>query len=107
MARPRWSDQDKQKAITMRKAGMQHVEIGAAIGRSAKSVQSMIKALRFPINGCASRGQVATEQIPDEVLEQQERRRDLRPRDLTAALMGDPLPQFSALDRMRQEGKSI
>lgn len=37
--------------------------------------------------------------IPDFVLAERDRRLLLRPRDLTAAFAGDPLPGFSALDR--------
>jgi hypothetical protein len=35
---------------------------------------------------------------PDHVLAERERRYNLEPRDLTAVLMGDPLPTCSALD---------
>ena len=39
--------------------------------------------------------------IPDEVEADRDARKELRPRDLTAQLLGDPLPGYSALDRRR------
>jgi hypothetical protein len=37
----------------------------------------------------------------EQLIADRERRRELIPRDLTAALMGDPLPGLSALDQRR------
>lgn len=37
--------------------------------------------------------------VPPEVLADRDRRRELQPRDLTALLMGDPLPSCSHLER--------
>lgn len=41
---------------------------------------------------------------PDELLTERQHRSDLKPRDLTAAFFGDPLPGYSALDRKQQAG---
>lgn len=38
---------------------------------------------------------------PDRVLAERERRQALEPRSLTAALLGDPLPGYSALDKRK------
>lgn len=39
--------------------------------------------------------------VPDHVKAERDRRLALRPRDLTAAIAGDPLPGMSALERRR------
>lgn len=52
-------------------------------------------------------GRVYNLPTPPEVLADLERRRALRPRDLTAVLLGDPLPGRSALDRGRNAAPSI
>ena len=43
-------------------------------------------------------------QIPAPVLAARDARLALSPRDLTAAIAGDPLPGMSALDRRRERG---
>lgn len=45
-------------------------------------------------------GQTPSDKAPAEVLAERATRRALSPRDLTAAVFGDPLPGRSALDRM-------
>ncbi len=40
--------------------------------------------------------------VPDHVKAERDRRLALEPRDLTAAIAGDPLPGMSALERKRQ-----
>jgi|SRR5581483_8246679 len=37
--------------------------------------------------------------VPDDVLRERDERRAVAPRSLTAAVLGDPLPGYSALDR--------
>jgi len=47
-------------------------------------------------------------EVPDHVLAERERRYQLTPCDLTALLLGDPLPGFSALDGQRRaDGPSL
>src|SRR5688572_19780182 len=63
--------------------------------------------------GDVCRGHVRLQQqapvvnIPDSVLAEREARLALSPRDLTAAIAGDPLPGMSALERGQEKWKPV
>lgn len=59
------------------------------------------RAWRAEAKQSAHMVQSSSAHIPPDVLDDRDRRADLLPRDLTAALQGDPLPGRSALDRLR------
>ena len=82
--------------------GLHPAAIGRVVGRHRASIYRQLrkppmtedKKPRDFVN-CLGAGIT----IPDEVLSDRDRRMDLSPRDLSAALCGDPLPGYSALDR--------
>lgn len=93
-----WSDDDFGLARQMHKAGATFAEISLAVGRTVKAVQAKLYPNEQTVFGL---------QIPDAVLDQQLHHNSLEPRDLSAAFNGDPLPGYSALDRMRAQGRTI
>lgn len=98
----RWSSEQTEVAVAMRKAGSSFAEIAAAVpGKTAKAVCSALR--RAGLEATRRLPMIAATEVtisPDELADR-ERRYSLRPRDLTAALTGDPLPGYSALDRRR------
>lgn len=97
----KWTDREKQLLINMRWLGKSWAQIGAAVGHPAEKCKSMHRS-----RGCSHLAVTAKihrveDKIvaPPEVIAEHTRRSSLRPRDLTAFLLGDPLPGYSALER--------
>jgi DNA-binding CsgD family transcriptional regulator len=81
-------------ARLMRREGKTIEQIARHLGRSRETISEACKGLaRIVIHDAHV---VA---IPDHVLTERDRRLAQPPRDLTAAIAGDPLPGESALDR--------
>lgn len=89
-----WSDEDEKLCRAMIDAGMTSEEAGLAVGRTARAVRNKMcspKATKVHSKSAV--------QPSSECLLERDRRRYASPRDLTAALMGDPPVGFSALER--------
>ncbi len=79
--KPVWSREEYSKATEMRARGATLIDIAHDLGRSVSSVHCKLTRQRDE-NVFA---------IPDHVLADRDRRLALRPCDLTALLMGDPV----------------
>jgi hypothetical protein len=74
-------------------------EIARVLGRDPALIEHACR--NFTMKRVAERP-VKTLIIPDGVMAEREYRLSLRPRDLTAAIAGDPLPGMSALEKKRR-----
>lgn len=112
----RWTPQEIETAARLYAAnvkifGREHTMemIAREIGRTPTSVNCRLSVRgrtfdatsrrSFHVASVGSAGSILV--VPDRVIAERDRARDLEPRDLTAALCGDPLPGRSALDRRR------
>jgi hypothetical protein len=119
-----WTEQEEAILLRMLAEGATKQQIADSLsGRSLASVKCHIRYMRLPAEQKAEeerrqkrsrlerkRGapslhaikrvssEVGSPVVPPEVLEQRNRRL-MAPRDLTAILLGDPAPGFSALER--------
>lgn len=81
-------------AQLLRREGKTLGAIARRLGRSRDTIRDACKGLgRVVIHD------VQPVAVPDHVLVEREQRLARQPRDLTAAIAGDPLPGSSALDR--------
>lgn len=87
-----------------------HVQISKEVGCSRGQARyRAAKALgkpspwRVPSTGFLQLGEKRDVPPPQHVLNERDRRNRIRPRDLTAAIFGDPLPGYSALERKQNE----
>jgi response regulator RpfG family c-di-GMP phosphodiesterase len=81
-------------ARLLRREGKTFGQIARRLGHSRESIRDVCKGLaRIVIHD------VKAVAIPDHVLAERDQRLARQPRDLTAAIVGDPLPGRSALDR--------
>lgn len=71
-------------------------EIAVMMGRSRAAIGDAVKGLT---KVWVHARPVSPLTIPQSVLDERDRRLALAPRDLTAAINGDPLPGMSALER--------
>jgi hypothetical protein len=90
-----WTAEQLEAARSLSARGFTYAEIGKKIGRSAKAVNSK---MRFRYVGPVVH-EVERVRIPEFVLMERDVRLSNSPRSLTAELLGDPLPGYSALDR--------
>lgn len=121
-----WSESETRRAQEMYAAGIGPKRIGVQLGRTGRAVKrhldlaamSPAKRKEFYDKRKAqriARGETGAPSLrkitgmydaagkppPDDLLRDRDYRLGLAPRDLTAAIMGDPLPGMSALDRRR------
>ena len=82
-------------ATRLRARGWNVNQIAQYIHRDLYIVLLLCRTLPKPVQGW--RGE--NDGIPNEVLFERDKRLALAPRDLTAAICGDPLPGHSALER--------
>ncbi len=73
------------------------------MGRAPSTVQEWLRGIRGP-QKLRRKDIESVPVVPRERLEHRARRLATMPRDLTAVLMGDPLPGYSALDRLHNLG---
>jgi hypothetical protein len=102
--RPKLSDADKAQAAVMHRHGYTCRAIAAHFNVSNTTIERLFKPERVRVKAIshATQSVVPWDKglwIPPGVLIERDRARDLEPRSLTAALMGDPLPGRSALER--------
>jgi hypothetical protein len=98
----KWTDEEYERLLVLHEQGLNTTECARALGRPFTSVASKLKY------GHTYEGQVPLHQIieadivrvPGKVLAERAKRAAIYPRDLTAAIFGDPLPGYSALDKM-------
>lgn len=91
-----WSLKQHRYALKLMLKGYDYAEIAPVVGRSADAVRKKLeRGRRPPTDPPATRRPKPRRNLIDEW----QRRLALRPRDLTAAICGDPLPGYSALDR--------
>lgn len=94
-----WTEGETRRAERMREENHSAIEIAAALGRTVESVKA--KLAYFSPRGAKGEGEPRPA-VSAFALAQRERRCVAAGcRDLTAELMGDPPPGFSALDRKR------
>lgn len=94
-ARP-WTDKEAEDARRLYRVHKKYSTVGKILGRPASSVRSRLNDAEV---GERNRSIPERTIVPAFVLEDRERRYQLAPRDLTAALLGDPLPGLSALEQ--------
>jgi hypothetical protein len=87
-----WTAQEDATARQMRREGRSKREIARVLGRRLSSVCDRLNGKPSP---------APPRVVPDEVRAEHAHRAALAPRDLTAAICGDPLPGYSALDKRR------
>lgn len=117
----KWGEEDTQILRDMKAEGKTDAEIAFRLKRSKNSVnnrwrwlgltdeqkQRRLETIRLSqrASSLRVRGIGAARPVIDPpcpvALAERDRREATKPRDLTAALCGDPRPGFSALDRMR------
>ena len=90
------NEKTKAQLLKMRDEGFSVTEMSRAVKFSTSSVSRFLsndgdRMPRYVPTHCIT--------VPQSVLADRERRYQLEPRDLTAAIFGDPLPGMSALDR--------
>jgi len=119
-----WSGDHVERLLKMSAEGVPYEEIASALGRSGKAIHAKLMKLRKTPEQLradrAKRRKYAVEQYPsrkhgagftetsrndpdEDVLAERNYRLGLIPRDLTAAMFGDPPPGYSALDRRAQQ----
>ena len=117
-----WTAEELKLATDMRAEGKTHPEIAKAVGRSKKAVRNKLNKTSFTSEELVKRAQSAKlyrarsctqnerrvhadgystvgSRPTEELIRERDERSALRPRDLTAAFFGDPLPGRSALER--------
>jgi len=94
-----WTLKEYQLAVKLRRERYSCEAIGAILGRSATAVHD--KLYHGPHSGVPRALMRRAQPVRPEpvALSEQAYRNALPPRDLTAWIMGDPLPGYSALDR--------
>lgn len=91
----RYNADVRQMCVDLRATGLTNRQVGEKLGINRKTVSALIHDNRRyrPVE------EIAPVAAPSTVLAEREYRLALAPRDLTAALFGDPLPGYSALER--------
>lgn len=120
-ARP-WKSDELKRAIDMRESGLLLAEIAVVLGRTEKAVRHKLGYATFSPEQLKQRAAKAKEyralcglgagarvhsngwdksmtRPTEDMLQERDRRSAMMPRDITAALFGDPLPGYSALER--------
>lgn len=90
-----YSKEIRERAIQMHKDGCWLKDISKELGPARRTISNWI----YGIEGRIYSDPADLIRVPSEVLAERAYRRSLEPRDITAALFGDPLPGYSALER--------
>lgn len=87
-----WTEKDEKLCRDLIDAGFSRQHIAALIGRTEKAIRNKM---------CAPRSIKvhAMHRAAEDLLRARDMRLQIKPRDLTAFLCGDPLPGYSALER--------
>lgn len=115
--RRRWSRDEGERAFQLRAEGNTHAQIAAALGRTASQVEQFFRYRRLTVEQRERRNERAlnayrqwrdeaptyrTEievRVCPDALADRDYRLSLPPRNLTAAIFGDPAIGYSALER--------
>jgi len=99
----KWTAEQVATLKKMRRESKSYADIATATGRTIKAVQVKVINMR---NGRDQSARIhpdgrvlSVNQPTEDVLIERNKRLALSPRDLTAAMFGDPLPGYSALER--------
>ncbi len=111
-----WTDEDTRLLLECIDQEMNTRQIALKLHRTMSSIRGRIRKLRHThgikirprvyvkAGARAHQAEVFTKwEPPDPVRAEREHRRSLSRRDLTAEFFGDPLPGYSALDRLRAQ----
>jgi len=93
--------EDKEEARRLREAGWDYNDIAAKLGRAASTIREIFNrpGRDHKRNPKLKKIYETSFHVPESVLADRDYRAGLRPVSITAALMGDPLPTRSALER--------
>jgi len=91
------NDDEIHTARLMRRECKTIEEIARHLGRSRTLIGDLCRGFTRVVQQ-----QAEVVNTPDHVLAERDRRLALHPRDLTAAIAGDPLPGMSALEKKRR-----
>lgn len=104
-----WSSDDESQLCFLSRKGITNEDLAARFGRTIYGIKSRLRLLRMSPAERASREhqkvahrlheQPDRPVIPQCVIDDRDHRSMLPPRDLTAALLGDPPVGYSALER--------
>ena len=97
-----WTEHEIMIRNKMREQGKTWVEIAEYLGRNPKTVASHANFIGSTGRRLASIPHDPVIEIPPPVLEARERRLQLDYADFTACFCGDPLPGYSALDKLKR-----
>lgn len=92
-----WTEADTIEARRLYAEHKNYAVVGKIMGRGKMCIRENLQDNRGTHARTADYAGV-----PDYVMAERERRMMLAPRDLTAAFFNDPLPGYSALDRIRE-----
>lgn len=92
-----WTEEDMATARKLYAEHQNYNAVARIMDRSPSTVGEWLQGLRGSRR--VSRVNKEETMIPADVLADRAKRMQLAPRDLTAALMGDPLPSYSYLER--------
>ncbi len=92
-----WTEEDTATARKLYAELQSYKGVAIAMNRAPSTVQEWLQGLRGK-QKVRRKDIEAIPVVPLERLEHRERRLSTPPRDLTAILMGDPRPGYSALD---------
>lgn len=95
MTRPygKWTDDGRKEVWRLKKEGFTARQIADLVGTTKDAVEHALSYIPY------SPDERDCIQIPGNVWDDRNRRLEIPPRDLTAAIAGDPLPGYSALER--------
>lgn len=116
-----WSIEEMTRLVNLRAEQKSYAEIADLLGRTRQSVRSKLKNSSFTPEQLLRRAKNAkiwrelsekgerrvhpngwdkpSSRPPADLIAERDRRSAMAPRDLTAAMFGDPLPGYSALER--------
>jgi hypothetical protein len=110
------TDKQRNAVLELRKSGMGWRKIAKKLNLSYFAIRGNLEngfrelqaeRVRRIRAGDLSRGyQTGLSLVPQSVLDERERRLALQPRDLTASILGDPPPGYSALDTWEPIGRA-
>ncbi len=116
-----WTKEDELFVREMYEAGASYDEIAERMSRTVHSIKAKIKRLlmspeqlaarRAQDNACKRKAKERYESVlyvvpvvtPSPVIADRDARLSIAPRDLTAQLLGDPLPGYSALEKYTRD----
>lgn len=97
-----WPDEEIKRLFHLRNVlGRDWSEIAIDLGRTESGVKSKFKYATYERETKQPSVPFVREPVPDTVLVDRAKRLGSAARDLTASILGDPIPGWSALERVR------